>query len=283
MTIYGVIGANGAGKTYYLRTLSQNPGTALAQAAPDAALYGATPREYFAIAKTGWSELDISRAESLLDFPATTPMKSLSLGQRQMVITAAALASGQPALLFDEPFNGLDVEFRNRLRSMFIDAIADDDVITDDVATVTANTDDADIDVVPSPDAAPPTDAAPSTTAPERTIVLTSQHSQDLAGLVETLIVIHNHEPHGPFDVEQLRTRHPVLRGMTEQVRLIAAGLPVFSRKTLGERTELVLAAPLSASAAEHARTLGVEVSYLDPAELIDLASTSAYIERSAQ
>lgn len=265
MSIYGVIGPNGAGKTYYLRTLSQNPGTALAQAAPDAALYGAIPREYFAIAKTGWSELDINRAESLLDFPATTPMKSLSLGQRQMMITAAALASGQPALLFDEPFNGLDVEFRNRLRGMFIDAIADD-VTTDDT------------------DVVPPTDASSSNNAaPERTIVLTSQHSQDLAGLVETLIVIHNHEPHGPFDVEKLRTRHPVLRGLTEQVGQIAADLPVFSRKTLGERSELVLAAPLSASAAQHARTLGVEVSYLDPAELIDLASTSAYIERSAQ
>ena len=264
MSIYGVIGPNGAGKTYYLRTLSQNPGTALAQAAPDTALYGATPREYFAIAKTGWSELDIGRAESLLDFPATTPMKSLSLGQRQMVITAAALASGQPALLFDEPFNGLDVEFRNRLRSMFIDAIADDDV--------------ADAAITDGGDVVPPKDPAL-----ERTIVLTSQHSQDLAGLVETLIVIHDHEPHGPFDVEQLRTCHPVLRGLTGQVGQIAADLPVFSRKTLGERTELVLAAPLSASAAEHARTLGVEVSYLDPAELIDLASTSAYIERSAQ
>ncbi|QQE49963.1 hypothetical protein I6H52_05290 [Corynebacterium urealyticum] len=264
MSIYGVIGPNGAGKTYYLRTLSQNPGTALAQAAPDAALYGATPREYFAIAKTGWSELDINRAESLLDFPATTPMKSLSLGQRQMVITAAALASGQPALLFDEPFNGLDVEFRNRLRSMFIDAV------TDDAAADAAITDGGDV-------------VLPNNAALERTIVLTSQHSQDLAGLVETLIVIHDHEPHGPFDVEQLRTRHPVLRGLTEQVGRIAADLPVFSRKTLGDRSELVLAAPLSASAAEHARTLGVEVSYLDPAELIDLASTSAYIERSAQ
>lgn len=264
MSIYGVIGPNGAGKTYYLRTLSQNPGTALAQAAPDAALYGATPREYFAIAKTGWSELDINRAESLLDFPATTPMKSLSLGQRQMVITAAALASGQPALLFDEPFNGLDVEFRHRLRSMFIDAV------TDDAAADAAITDGGDV-------------VLPNTAAPERTIVLTSQHSQDLAGLVETLIVIHDHEPHGPFDVEQLRTCHPVLRGRTEQVGQIAADLPVFSRKTLGDRSELVLAAPLSASAAEHARTLGVEVSYLDPAELIDLASTSAYIERSAQ
>ncbi|MDK6301414.1 hypothetical protein QP140_02230 [Corynebacterium sp. UMB9976] len=263
MSIYGVIGPNGAGKTYYLRTLAQNPGTALAQAAPDAALYGATPREYFAIAKTGWSDLDISRAESLLDFPATTPMKSLSLGQRQMVITAAALASGQPALLFDEPFNGLDVEFRHRLRSMFIDAVTDD-------AADAAITDGGDV-------------VLPNNAALERTIVLTSQHSQDLAGLVETLIVIHDHEPHGPFDVEQLRTCHPVLRGLTEQVGQIAADLPVFSRKTLGERTELVLAAPLSASAAEHARTLGVEVSYLDPAELIDLASTSAYIERSAQ
>ena len=264
MSIYGVIGPNGAGKTYYLRTLSQNTGTALAQAAPDAALYGATPREYFAIAKTGWSELDINRAESLLDFPATTPMKSLSLGQRQMVITAAALASGQPALLFDEPFNGLDVEFRNRLRSMFIDAV------TDDAVADAATTDGGDV-------------VLPNNAAPERTIVLTSQHSQDLAGLVETLIVIHDHEPHGPFDVEQLRTRHPVLCGLTEQVGRIAADLPVFSRKTLGDRSELVLAAPLSASAAEHARTLGVEVSYLDPAELIDLASTSAYIERSAQ
>ena len=107
-----------------------------------------------------------------------------------MVITAAALASGQPALLFDEPFNGLDVEFRHRLRSMFIDAV------TDDAAADAAITDGGDV-------------VLPNTAAPERTIVLTSQHSQDLAGLVETLIVIHDHEPHGPFDVEQLRTWPP--------------------------------------------------------------------------
>ena len=49
MSIYGVIGPNGAGKTYYLRTLAQMPTAALAKAAPDTQVFGATPREYFQI------------------------------------------------------------------------------------------------------------------------------------------------------------------------------------------------------------------------------------------
>ena len=46
MSIYGVIGPNGAGKTYYLRTLAQMPTAALAKAAPDTQVFGATPVSY---------------------------------------------------------------------------------------------------------------------------------------------------------------------------------------------------------------------------------------------
>lgn len=237
MSIYGVIGPNGAGKTYYLHTLAQLPTAALAKAAPDTQVFGATPREYFHILRTGWDQLDVSHAESLLDFPADTPIKQLSLGQRQLLIAVATLASGKQALLFDEPFNGLDVDHRTILRGMLIDAAESAD------------------------------------------IVVTSQHSQDLAGLVDTLIVIHDQDAYGPYDVEKLRATHPVLRGPADLVAQLTG--PVLAKKTLGERCEAILAAALSPSNAAHARALGVEVSYLDPAALIDLASTSAYIERN--
>lgn len=237
MSIYGVIGPNGAGKTYYLHTLAQLPTAALAKAAPDTQIFGATPREYFHILRTGWGQLDVSHAESLLDFPADTPIKQLSLGQRQLLIAVATLASGKEALLFDEPFNGLDVEHRTTLRSMLIDAAESAD------------------------------------------IVVTSQHSQDLAGLVDTLIVIHNQDAYGPFDVEKLRATHPVLRGPGDLVAQVTG--PVLAKKTLGKRCQAILATALSSSAAAHARALGVEVSYLEPVDLIDLASTSSYIERS--
>ncbi|STB93123.1 AAA family ATPase [Corynebacterium amycolatum] len=237
MSIYGVIGPNGAGKTYYLHTLAQLPTAALAKAAPDTQIFGATPREYFHILRTGWDQLDVSHAESLLDFPADTPIKQLSLGQRQLLIAVATLASGKQALLFDEPFNGLDVDHRTILRGMLIAAAESAD------------------------------------------IVVTSQHSQDLAGLVDTLIVIHDQDAYGPYDVEKLRATHPVLRGPADLVAQLTG--PVLAKKTLGERCEAILAAALSPSNAAHARALGVEVSYLDPAALIDLASTSAYIERN--
>ena len=237
MSIYGVIGPNGAGKTYYLHTLAQLPTAALAKAAPDTQIFGATPREYFHIFRTGWDQLDVSHAESLLDFPADAPIKQLSLGQRQLLIAVATLASGKQALLFDEPFNGLDVDHRTILRGMLIDAAESAD------------------------------------------IVVTSQHSQDLAGLVDTLIVIHNQDAYGPYDVEKLRATHPVLRGPADLVAQVTG--PVLAKKTLGERCEAILAAALSPSNAAHARALGVEVSYLDPTALIDLASTSSYIERS--
>lgn len=237
MSIYGVIGPNGAGKTYYLHTLAQLPTAALAKAAPDTQIFGATPREYFHILRTGWDQLDVSHAESLLDFPADTPIKQLSLGQRQLLIAVATLASGKQALLFDEPFNGLDVDHRTILRGMLIDAAESAD------------------------------------------IVVTSQHSQDLAGLVDTLIVIHNQDAYGPYDVEKLRATHPVLRGPADLVAQVTG--PVLAKKTLGERCDAILAAALSPSNAAHARALGIEVSYLDPTALIDLASTSSYIERS--
>lgn len=237
MSIYGVIGPNGAGKTYYLHTLAQLPTAALAKAAPDTQIFGATPREYFHILRTGWDQLDVSHAESLLDFPADTPIKQLSLGQRQLLIAVATLASGKQALLFDEPFNGLDVDHRTILRGMLIDAAESAD------------------------------------------IVVTSQHSQDLAGLVDTLIVIHNQDAYGPYDVEKLRATHPVLRGPADLVAQVTGS--VLAKKTLGERCEAILAAALSPSNAAHARALGIEVSYLDPTALIDLASTSSYIERN--
>ena len=237
MSIYGVIGPNGAGKTYYLHTLAQLPTAALAKAAPDTQIFGATPREYFHVLRTGWDQLDVSHAESLLDFPADTPIKQLSLGQRQLLIAVATLASGKQALLFDEPFNGLDVDHRTTLRSMLIDASESAD------------------------------------------IVVTSQHSQDLAGLVDTLIVIHKQDAYGPYDVEKLRATHPVLRGPADLLAQVTG--PVLAKKTLGERCEAILATALSSSAAAHARALGVEVSYLEPVDLIDLASTSSYIERS--
>lgn len=233
-TITGIIGPNGAGKTEYLRSLARDKDAAFARAASDMHFFGNNPHQHFRALTFGWRELDIDAAEAFVDFDPATPWRKLSVGQRQLVIAAGALASHLPVLLFDEPFNGLDAEHRELLRQRI------------------------------------------ATAAESASVMVTSQHSQDLAGLVDVVVPIRNFERFGPFDMEQLCLAHPVLSGSAEDIARLVTTTPLRD-KQLGRRRTVTVAKELSPSEVRAARELGVQVSYLSPAELIDLVSASTY------
>lgn len=124
--VHGVIGLNGAGKTTFFNLL----GTVLKPTAGHIQMNGATIRRadvcyletnnYFYSGITGQEYLDI--------FPATNPQFSLaqinelmrlpldrltetySTGMKKRLALMAILKQDKPIYIFDEPFNGLDLE-----------------------------------------------------------------------------------------------------------------------------------------------------------------------------
>lgn len=236
--ITGIIGPNGAGKTYCLQHLSLSPDAAFAQAGADIYFFGSTPRGHLRTIARIWTGLDVSHAEEILGFDPELPLRQLSVGQRQLLICATVLASGRPTLLFDEPFNGLDVDNRSYLRELLV------------------------------------------TAAENAAVTLSSQHSQDLAGLVDHVRTVNEHTVSEPISLDELRSKHPVLSGPKGEVAAISADYRLLEETSLGGRVRQVLSGELRPSAADLARTTGVSVSYLAPDELIDLAASSTYAAR---
>jgi heme exporter protein A len=143
-----VTGANGSGKSTLLRCLAGllapdagtiehvEEGTALSPAerrarigfvAPDLAFYDELTAgenlEFFARLRG----LPVARAEELLErvgLPADREAGALSSGMRQRLRWAWALLARPRALLLDEPFQNLDVEGENTVRSLLGEHLA---------------------------------------------------------------------------------------------------------------------------------------------------------------
>ena len=238
--ITGVVGANGAGKTHYLRELAQNPHSAFGHAAGDMHYFGRTPKQHFSALSSGWTDLDESHAAELLDFPVTTPWRKLSVGQRQMVINAGVLASNKSELLLDEPFNGLDASHRNQLKDLLRTRCVE---------------------------------------FPDHKIVVTSQHASDLEGLVDFIIPVRNFTVDEPIDVEMLRLNHPVITAEGSQVEAFSSNLTILRKQNLGQTTRVVLAHALTSEETTRAHEHGLEVTYLNAGELIEIAGENYHPE----
>ena len=238
--ITGVIGPNGAGKTHLLRSLSSDPRTALGFTTSDMHFFGSKPLHHFKALVAGWPELDLSSATNYLDFKASTPLRKLSVGQRQSVINAAVLNSGKEILLMDEPFNGLDAEHRAALREHIIDL------------------------------------AHPSTEHTGRTIVLTSQHADDLAGTVEHIVTVHDRIVSTAAQVDELRREFTVLTGYANAIDNFAQDCQVVESQALGPSKRIIVRQQMSDKQASAAERSGLNISYLDNKQLIELISSSA-------
>ena len=181
-------------------------------------------------------------AEELLDslgVDKRSKNRSLSTGQRQLVACATALAARTPVTLLDEPFNGLDAPTRTRLRDLII---------------------------------------AHAAATPDWLLVLSSHRAEDLVGLIDQVITVHDGTVNKPTDLESQRPHYPVLTGSTkdvEQALALADALPLH-RSSLGSTTKVNAWSPVpfpddTVNAAQ------ITVSYLDDGQLIDSLVSRAH------
>ena len=250
-SMYGLIGPNGAGTTTLLRAVAgflpikgsiDTPQVAIARTGADILLSGSTVLQHLRAAEHVRERFDVGYAEELLDkmgVDKRSKNRSLSTGQRQLVACATALAARTPVALLDEPFNGLDAPTRTRLRELII---------------------------------------AHAAATPDWLLVLSSHRAEDLVGLVDQVITVHDGTVNKPTDLESQRPHYPVLTGSAndvEQALALADALPLH-QSSLGSTAKVHAWSPVpfpaDTTAAAH-----VTVSYLDDGQLIDSLVSRAH------
>lgn len=138
--IYGLIGNNGAGKTTFMRILSklqnQTSGTvvqaknlktgALIEAPALYPTFSARGNLLFQLRITGCpKKKEKKKAKELLSLVHLKDSRKLvmnySLGMKQRLALAMALANNPDLLILDEPLNGLDPEGIQQIRSLILE------------------------------------------------------------------------------------------------------------------------------------------------------------------
>ncbi len=163
-----------------------------------------------------------------LDF-ANARIKDLSVGQRRLLTIEVALAIGKDLLLLDEPFDGIDANTRKHIRQRLIDHIADN---------------------------------------PQRSVVMTSHHPEDFAGLATHVMQVFGHQVSLPVTLDDARLCFPTVTGPTAKIEELAARFSVAESASLGPMTRVTFAEPIGEN------DLHLPIEYLSDTELIDLLAT---------
>ncbi|WP_420879847.1 ABC transporter ATP-binding protein [Rhodococcus sp. (in: high G+C Gram-positive bacteria)] len=231
-TIYGLLGRNGAGKTTLMKILT---GQELPSSG-EAHMFGGTPFENahvlqnLCFIKESQKYPDdlkvkhvLSAAELLLprwdnefagrlmdDFqlPECRRVKKLSRGMTSALGVVIGLASRAPLTLFDEPYLGLDAV----ARQLFYDRLLADYA------------------------------------AHPRTIVLSTHLIDEVADLLEHVIVIDDGRVSIDADTDDLRSRYVLASGRTAAVDAFTAGRTVLHRENLGGFSRATVQGKLSPS-----------------------------------
>ncbi|SED95063.1 ABC-2 type transport system ATP-binding protein [Arthrobacter alpinus] len=242
--IYGLLGRNGAGKTTLMSILTAQ-GFA---SSGEVRVFGEQPYENesvlsricfiresqkypddfkpmhaFKAAALFYKNWDQDFAAQLaLEFalPMKRRIKKLSRGQLSAVGVIIGLASRAELTFFDEPYLGLDAV----ARQLFYDRLL--------------------------------TDYAQF----PRTIVLSSHLIDEVANLLEHVIIIDNGRILVDDDAENIRGSAVTIAGIGAQVESFAAGRTVLHRESLGALLSLTLDGALSAAERREAQDLGLEL-----------------------
>lgn len=197
---------------------------------PNAAFVPAGPDAKFA----GTTVTDHLRAVAAvyphvrLEFP-NARIRNLSVGQRRLLTIEVALAIGKDLLLLDEPFDGIDTTTRKQVRQRLIDYIAEN---------------------------------------PQRSVVMTSHHPEDFAGLATHVMQVFDHEVSRPVPLDTARLCFPTVTGPTAKIEELAARFSVAESASLGPMTRVTFAEPIGEG------DIHLPIEYPDDPELIDLLAT---------
>lgn len=229
-SIYGLLGRNGAGKTSLMSILTaQNFATS-----GHVEVFGehpyenahalkrmcfvresqkypedATAKHAIANARLFFPRWDQTFAAELIDdfgLPMKTPIKKLSRGQQSAIGVIIGLASRAEITFFDEPYLGFDAV----ARQMFYDHLI------------------ADYAECP------------------RTIVLSSHLIDEVANLIENVIVIDRGQIVMDESTEEARTRAVNIVGDADSVQRLVAGREVIHREALGHVSSVTILGQLS-------------------------------------
>ncbi|WIY84016.1 ABC transporter ATP-binding protein [Propionimicrobium sp. PCR01-08-3] len=265
--IYGLLGRNGAGKTTVMSILTaQNFATS-----GDVRIYGEHPYENprvlarmcfvregqkypddatathaFKMARLFYPHWDQDFAEELIEdfqLPMKTRIKKLSRGQLSAVGVIIGLASRAEITFFDEPYLGLDAV----ARQTFYDRLL------------------ADYAEVP------------------RTIVLSSHLIDEVANLLEHVIVIDAGRIMMDEATDELRDRAVTVTGASSAVDRFAAGRDVLHRESLGSVSSVTVLGKVSESERAELAAEGIDIGPVSLQQLIVRTSQRSADQRSAE
>ena len=123
--VYGIVGQNGAGKTTLFRCvagLSRYQGDIVADVYPLKHYLGYLPTENYFLPKITAEEyifllteargkkIDDLAARNIFDLPLKQYVDTFSTGMKKKLAITAVLLQGNDYFIFDEPYNGLDLQ-----------------------------------------------------------------------------------------------------------------------------------------------------------------------------